>query len=196
MGQETMTAEAAWQALLEGNRRYVAGTLAHPHQSPQRRDEVVAGQHPFAIVLSCSDSRVPVEVLFDQGIGDIFVVRTAGNIVDDVALGSIEYAAKHLHVPLLVILGHQKCGAIAATAGGGEAPGHIASIVQILRPIVEGVRGQPGDVVENAVHANVRHLVAQLRSSQPILSHLVHEGRLKVVGAYYSLETGAVSLVE
>ena len=196
MGNATITAEAAWQALLEGNRRYVAGNLEHPHQTAARRSEVAAGQHPFAILLSCSDSRVPVEVLFDQGIGDIFVVRTAGNIADDVAIGSIEYAAEHLHVPLLVVLGHQKCGAIAATAGGGEAPGHIASIVKILHPIVEGVRGQPGDIVENAVHANVRHLVAQLQSCPPILAHLVHEGQLKVVGAYYSLDTGAVSLVD
>lgn len=196
MGNETMTAEATWQALLEGNRRYVAGTPLHPHQTIDRRNEVTAGQHPFAIVLSCSDSRVPVEILFDQGIGDIFVVRTAGNIVDDIAIGSIEYAAEHLHVPLLVVLGHQKCGAIAATAGGGEAPGHIASIVQVLNPIVEGVRGQPGDIVENAVHANVRHIVAMLRSCQPILAHLVQEGHLKIVGAYYNLETGAVSLVE
>ena len=195
MTQETGTAAAALQVLLEGNRRYVAGRPAHPHQAVERRGEVVAGQHPIAIILGCSDSRVPAEILFDQGIGDLFIVRTAGNVVDDVALGSIEYAAEHLHVPLLVVLGHQKCGAVAATVSGEVAPGHIASIVKAIRPIAHKVKGLPGDVVDNTVRANVVEIVAQLQSSQPILGHLVQAGRCKIVGAYYSLETGVVSLL-
>ncbi len=195
MSPTTMNADHALQTLLEGNKRYVADQTMHPHQSSERRNEVVAGQSPFAIVLTCSDSRVPAEILFDQGIGDVFVVRTAGNVADDVAVGSIEYAAEHLGSPLVVVLGHQKCGAVAATVDGGEAPGHIASIVKIIRPAVKEVQGQPGNVVENAVLANVRRTVDQIAHSQPMLAHLGHEGKLKVVGAYYSLETGEVTVV-
>ncbi len=195
MSPTTMNADQALQALLEGNKRYVAGQPRRPHQSIERRNEVIAGQSPFAVVLTCSDSRVPAEILFDQGIGDIFVVRTAGNVADDVAVGSIEYAAEHLGSPLVVVLGHQKCGAVAATADGGQAPGHIASIVEIIRPAVREALGQPGNVVENAVLANVRRTVDQLAHSQPILAHLGHEGKLKVVGAYYNLETGEVTVI-
>ena len=107
--------------------------MTHPHQNGQRRTETAAGQHPFAIVLSCSDSRVPPEMVFDQGFGDLFVVRTAGNITDDVAMGSLEYGAEHLHVPLIVVLGHEHCGAVEATLQGGEAPGHIGKIVPSIR---------------------------------------------------------------
>ena len=195
MTHTSMSPEQAWNLLLEGNQRYVAGQPAHVHQSIERRTEVVAGQHPGAIVLTCSDSRVPPEILFDQGIGDIFVVRTAGNVADDVALGSIEYAVEHLGVQLVVVLGHQKCGAVAATVQGGEVPGHLPSIVNAIKPAVDQTRGQGGDPVDNAVRANVRLIVAQLRACQPILAEQVHTGHLKVVGAYYSLETGAVSLI-
>lgn len=195
MTHTSISADQAWSLLLEGNQRFVAGQPIHWHQSLERRKEVVAGQHPFAIVLTCSDSRVPPEILFDQGIGDIFVVRTAGNVADDVALGSIEYAAEHLGVQLVVVLGHQKCGAVAATVQGGAAPGHLPSIVRAIQPAVEQTRGQGGDHVDNAVRANVGLIVAQLRTCQPILAELAHAGHLQVVGAYYSLETGAVSLI-
>lgn len=190
-----MNAEQALETLLAGNRRYTAGQLEHPHQTTARRGEVVAGQHPLAIVLTCSDSRVPAEILFDQGIGDIFVIRTAGHVVDDAALGSIEYAAEHLHVALLLVLGHQKCGAVAAAVSGSDVPGHIASIVRLIRPALVRAQGQPGDAVENVARANVLEVVAQIRSSPPVLAPLVREGRLQVVGAYYNLETGEVSLL-
>ena len=116
-----MTSEQALQTLLDGNKRFVAGQARHPNQSSERLAEVTRGQRPIAIVVSCSDSRIPPEIVFDQGLGDIFVVRTAGHVLDDAALASIEYAAEHLHVPLAVALGHQDCGAVKAAVGGGDA---------------------------------------------------------------------------
>jgi carbonic anhydrase len=161
----------------------------------RRRAELATTQHPYAIIVSCSDSRVGPEIVFDQGIGDIFVVRTAGHVLDDPGLGSIEYAVEHLGTHLIVVLGHERCGAVTAAASGGEAPGHIASIVRKIQPAVAEVKGQPGDLVENAMRANVRHVVHELKESHPILSEFVHEGKLKVVGARFDLDTGAVELV-
>ena len=143
--------------------------------------------------MSCADSRVPPELIFDQGLGDLFIIRVAGNVVSDTELGSLEYGAEHLHVPLLVVLGHQHCGAVTAAVEGGEAEGHIAALVNLLRPAVEKTQGMPGDHVENAVKANVEMVVKQLRSSTPVLAKLVSEGKLKVVGAVYSLDTGKVT---
>jgi carbonic anhydrase len=187
--------EAALKELLDGNKRYVAGQATHPHQSATRRIEVGKGQHPLAAILTCSDSRVPPEILFDQGIGDVFIVRDAGNIADDVALGSLEYAAEHLGTPLIVVLGHSKCGAVTATVQGGEAPGHIGSLIKLIQPAVEKTKGQPGDPIVNAIKANVQLVVEQLNTCQPILAHLVKAGKLKIVGAHYDLDSGAVELV-
>ena len=146
-----------------------------------------------AEILSCADSRVPPELIFDQGLGDIFVVRVAGNVAGDAELGSLEYGAEHLHIPLLVVLGHQHCGAVTAAVEGGEGEGHISALVHLLRPAVEQSKAMPGDRVENAVTVNVNLVVSQLRSSTPILSKLVKEGKLRIVGAVYSLETGKVT---
>jgi carbonic anhydrase len=157
---------------------------------------VAKGQKPFVIVVGCSDSRVGPEVVFDQGLGDLFVVRTAGNVVDDVALGSIEYAAEHFGVPVIFVLGHTRCGAVAAAVAGGEAPGHVGSIVEKIKPAVEVTKGKEGDAVDNAVRANVRNVVSQLRGSGPILSGLVKSGKLRVVGGCYDLDTGKVGMVE
>ena len=110
--------------------------MKRPNQGVERRKELVEGQHPFAIILCCSDSRVPPEVIFDQGLGDLFIVRTAGNVFDNIALGSIEYAVEHLEVPLLVVLGHGQCGAVTATVEGGHAPGHISNVVEAIQPAV------------------------------------------------------------
>jgi carbonic anhydrase len=183
------------QKLLDGNRRYVDGKPSHSNQTPERRNQVAKGQHPFAVVVSCSDSRVPPEIIFDQGIGDLFVVRVAGNIVDDGGLGSIEYAAEHLHVSLIVVLGHERCGAVEAAVKGGEAPGHIKSLVETIRPAVENARGRPGDLAENAMRGNVKLVVDRLKASKPILEHLVHKGTLSVIGARYDLDDGQVTLI-
>ena len=171
----------------------MAGKSKFPNTDAKRRTEISKGQHPFAIIVGCSDSRVPPEVLFDRGLGDIFIIRTAGNVVDDVAIGSIEYAAEHLGVQLCVVLGHSKCGAVDATMKGGEMPGHIGSIASKIKPAVDKAKGKPGHAWLNCVNANVDKIVEDLKSSKPIIHELIGHGRLRVVGATYDIESGAVS---
>ncbi|MFB2935069.1 carbonic anhydrase [Aerosakkonemataceae cyanobacterium BLCC-F154] len=190
-----ITADRAWEILKSGNERYVAKKLSHPHQTEQRITELATGQHPFAIVLGCADSRVPPEIIFDRGLGDLFVIRVAGNIVDDAVVGSIEYAAEELNTPLLVVLGHERCGAVTAAVKGGEVPGHISTLVKAIQPAVKSVQGLPGDPIENAVKANVRIVVSQLKSNQPIVSELVKSNKLKIVGARYDLDSGKVDII-
>lgn len=183
--------------LKEGNRRYTSGNLQHPGQTTERRTELAKSQHPFAVVLSCSDSRVPPEIVFDQGLGDLFVVRVAGNVIDDHGLGSIEYAVDHLGVRLILILGHQSCGAVKAAketiTAKGKAPGHIQSLVTAIKPAVEAT--VYGDL-DATIKANVKHVVDALRSSTPILKGKVDSGEMKVIGGYYNLDTGAVSFLD
>ncbi|HTS18241.1 MAG TPA: carbonic anhydrase [Verrucomicrobiae bacterium] len=191
-----VSADDAITRLKAGNERFVAGNLLHPNATPDRRADVAKGQAPFAIIVGCSDSRVGPEVVFDQGLGDLFVVRTAGNVVDDVALGSIEYAADHLGAPVILVLGHTRCGAVAAAVAGGEAPGHIGSIVEKIEPAVKATKGMAGDPVDNAVRANVRNVVRHLHNASPILSKLIKAGKLRVVGACYDLDSGRVDYLE
>jgi len=193
-----ISADAARQRLIAGNARYVAGKpLRMDHAS--RREAVAPAQMPFAIVLGCSDSRVPPEILFDQGLGDIFTVRVAGNIADDLAIGSMEYAVEHFATPLIIVLGHQHCGAVgaavAAVASGTLPPPHIASLVSALRPAVEASKGMPGDPVENAITTHVRQTVDALKASGPVLADAVARGRLAIAGAEYHLATGRVGFV-
>jgi carbonic anhydrase len=187
-------AEEAIARLRDGNRRFADGKATHDHQGPQRRNEVAKGQKPFAIVVSCSDSRVGPEIVFDQGLGDLFVVRTAGNVVDDVGLGSIEYAVEHFGTPLILVLGHNRCGAVSAAVSGGEAPGHVRAVVDAILPAVEKVKDQPGDPVANAVRANVREVVKRLQTAAPILPDRIKAGKLKIIGACYDLDDGRVEL--
>ena len=189
---KSVSAAEAWERLVLGNKRYVSGKMAHPRENKKRRAEIAKMQKPFVIILSCSDSRVPPEILFDQGLGDVFVIRTAGNVVDSIALGSIEYAVEHLGVKLIVVLGHERCGAVSATVKGGEVPGHIASIVQKIKPAVKAAKKQKGDLVENAVRENVKRIVKELKASEPILSEFVEEHGLKVIGARYDLDSGKI----
>ncbi len=189
----------ALQKLLEGNARFVAGQSAHPHQDGTRRTELAAGQKPFAVVIGCADSRTSPEILFDQGLGDLFVVRLAGNIVDDAALGSVEFAVAQLGAKLIVVLGHEKCGAVKATVGvlnGDPAPAnHIASIVEAIKPAAQAAKDQQGDAVENAIRENVHGVVERLKLAMPVLAPLVKSGELKVVGARYDLDDGKVEIV-
>lgn len=187
------TADQALQRLLAGNQRYVAARQEHPDQAPARRAELSGGQQPFAIILGCADSRVPPEVIFDQGLGALFVVRVAGNVVDNVVLGSIEYAAAHLHTPLIVVLGHSKCGAIEATIAGGELEGHLPDLAAAIQPAVDQAKSLPGDPLDNAVVANATMVAERLRSAEPVLSELVCAGKLKVIAAKYDLDTGVVA---
>ena len=191
--EEKVTADSALAELKSGNARHVEHRYQHPHQTADRERQLTSGQHPHAQILSCSDSRVPPELIFDQGLGDLFIVRVAGNVAADTELGSLEYGAEHLHIPLLVVLGHQHCGAVTAAVDGSEAQGHIRALVNLLHPAVEKTRGLPGDAVENAVKANVEMVVKQLRTSTPILAGLVSQGKVRVVGAVYSLDTGKVT---
>jgi carbonic anhydrase len=195
MKSDIVNADEALKRLTEGNKRYVVGKFIRPHQTSVRRAELIDGQHPFAIVLGCSDSRIPVELVFDQGVGDLFVVRVAGNIADDVALGSIEYAAAHLHVPLAVVMGHGSCGAVAATASGGELEGHLPVIATAIRPAVDKVKTQQGDLVNNAARANAVMVADKLKSSKPVLSELVRSGKLTIVAAFYDIKSGKVEFI-
>ncbi len=187
---------ADWQRLLAGNARFVAGTSQHPHQNSVRRTETASGQKPFAIVVGCADSRTSPELLFDQGIGDLFVVRLAGNIVDDAALGSVEFAVAKLGAKLIVVLGHEKCGAVSAAVdavkGAAAPPGHIGAVVEAIKPAAASVHGQAGDAVENAVKANVRNVVERLKNASPVLAPHLKSGELSVVGAHYDLDDGKV----
>lgn len=182
--------------LLDGNQRYIAGQLAHPHQALARRIETACGQNPFAAILTCSDSRVPPEIVFDCGLGDLFVVRVAGNVLDDVVLGSIEYAAEHLGVSLVMVLGHSHCGAVTAAVGCEHCHGCISSLTERLQPAITQASAAGGDMIEATITANIALTVAALRASQPILAQRIAAGALQVVGAHYDLDTGRVELLD
>ncbi len=193
--EKGVSSEVALQRLMLGNKRFVNSKLKHENQTAKRRAELTKGQHPFAVVVTCSDSRVAPEILFDQGLGDIFVIRVAGNIVDDNAMGSIEYAVEHLGVNLVVVLGHTKCGAVGATVQGGEAPGHIKSICDAIKPSVEKAKTQDGDVTDNAIINNIIAVTQKIMESEPILKELVHENKISVAPAEYDITTGKVTLL-
>ena len=195
--QPTVAPAEAISKLNQGNGRYTSGTLQHPGQTAERRTELANTQHPFATILSCSDSRVPPEIVFDQGLGDLFIVRVAGNVINDEVLGSIEYSVDHLGSRLILVLGHQSCGAVKAAketiAAKGKAPGHIESLVTAIKPAVEATAK---DDLETTIKANVKHVVETLRSSTPILKAKVDSGQVQVIGGYYSLATGAVTFLD
>jgi carbonic anhydrase len=190
-----LTPDAALQQLMAGNQRFVAGTRSMPHQDGAWLDIVANGQAPFATILSCADSRVVPEIAFDQGIGDLFVTRVAGNIAATAAIASTEYAVSLLGVPLCLVLGHERCGAVTAALAGGSWPGAIGSLTQAIQPAIAISQNQPGDRLTNAVKANVQMQVARLQRS-PLLTAAMQTGALKIVGAYYDLDTGTVSLVD
>lgn len=194
LAPSSLSPEEALQRLLDGNQRFTGHHLEHPDQSEERVLELTQSQHPFATVLSCADSRVAAEIIFDQGLGDIFDVRVAGNIATPEVVGSIEYAVELLETPLLMVLGHERCGAVTAAVKNEPLPGEIGTFVQAILPAVNQVKGQPGDAVDNAVTANVRYQVEQvLRSS--LVRDRQRSGQLQVVGARYDLDTGTVTLV-
>lgn len=190
-----MPAEDALKKLIEGNNRFAASNALHPNQNAQRIKETGKGQNPFAVIVSCSDSRVPPEIIFDQGIGDLFIVRVAGNIVDSHALGSIEYAVEHLGANLVVVLGHERCGAVDAAVKGGEAHGHIAGIVKAIAPSVKKSKNEKGDLLENSIRNNAEETARIIKTSKPVLEHLVKEGRLTVIPARYDLDDGKVEFM-
>lgn len=192
----TMNSDQALQALKDGNQRFIDGTPTRPHQDKTRLNEVASGQSPFVAILSCADSRVPPEVIFDQGLGDVFVIRVAGNIAaDPTVMASLEFAVGSLGTPLILVLGHQYCGAVAAAVKGDALPGHLNSLVQAIKPAVEQVQGQAGDTVDNAVTANVQRVVEQLKNTAPIIADKFNTSALKIVGARYNLDSGTVEFL-
>ncbi|OUL35140.1 carbonic anhydrase [Nostoc sp. T09] len=191
---QSLTPDAALQKLIEGNQRFIQHQPQYPDQSAARLQEVAQAQHPFATILSCADSRVPAEIVFDQGIGDIFDVRIAGNIATPEALGSIEYAVTLLNSPLLMVLGHERCGAVTAAVQKEELLGDISTFVKAIKPAVDKVKNQPGDAVENAVVANVQYQIEQLKRSR-LLTERLKSGQLKIVGGRYDLDTGKVGII-
>jgi carbonic anhydrase len=190
------SADVVLQELKQGNAHHVAHADTHPRNSAARQRELVQGQHPHATVLSCADSRVPPEIVFDQGLGDLFTVRSAGNVAGDVELGSIEYAVAHLETPLLVVMGHQHCGAVTAAVEGGEVLGHTGAFLTPIMPAVTQARARSGNVIEDAVTINVQRVVDQLRTSRPVLADYVARGKLRVVGAVCALDTGQVTWLQ
>ena len=202
-----ITSRQALAQLRDGNRRFVAGVRSHEILTDQsRRDELANKQDPFAIILGCSDSRVPAELVFDQGLGDLFVIRVAGNIVASSQIGSVEFAAERFGTPLVVVLGHSRCGAVFATLEQLQRPRdsrsrNLRSIVDRVRPSVEGLlatdlRHDPEELVRQAVRTNVRVSASQLRHGSEILEELIQKGDLLVVGAEYSLDTGVVEFFD
>lgn len=192
--QKEITPDTALKELLDGNDRFVKAKRRSPNQSLKRLQEVAKGQKPFASILGCADSRFPSEIVFDQGLGDLFVCRVAGNVVTPEETGSLEFGSLVLGTKLIMVVGHEKCGAVDATIKGASVPGQIGSLLAAIKPSVEKSQGQPGDKLENAVKANILQQVENLKSS-PVLSQLIKEGKLKIVGGYYDLDTGRVSLV-
>jgi len=190
--------DEALRILKEGNARYVGGKLQHPHQGPERRALTAGqGQHPLAAVLTCSDSRVPPEIIFDQGIGDLFVVRVAGNVSATDEVGSIEYAVDRRSAPLVVVLGHTQCGAVGAVLDNTKLPPNIANLVEPIKPAVDKAReanlGAAQDVLlKAAITANVWQAMEDMLRLSPVIREKVKAGKVKLVGALYDLDTGQV----
>lgn len=195
---ETVTAEQAKQLLEEGNKRFVSGSILNKDLTQARRENLDKnGQKPFAVVLTCSDSRVPPELIFDQALGDLFVVRVAGNVVDPVAMGSIEYGAEHLGAPVILVLGHSHCGAVKASVDGGEAPGSIGSIVAKIKPLVDKAKGTgaTGDALYQKVEdENITAVAAEVEKS-PVIEHLIGQKKATILSAKYDINSGAVTFV-
>jgi len=189
--------QAPIDKLKAGNKKFVSGHPIHPHETLDRIRELKKGQTPFVVIVSCSDSRVPPELVFDQGFGDVFSIRTAGNIIGDYELGSIEYAIEHLHCKLIVVLGHENCGAIQAYASSGNEEhngDHIQNLVNYIAS-EEEEKNVPDSLRSNIdilVKANIAHGVNFLRSSTPVLKPLVDKNEITIIGAYYDLDSGRV----
>ncbi len=195
--------DAVLKKLLEGNKRFANGEAAQPRRKPADFVPLAEGQAPMAIIVGCADSRVSPELIFDQGVGDLFVVRVAGNVVSSAGAaikGSIEFAVAELGARLIIVLGHTACGAVKAAIAHIDAndtlPGAIRELVDIIRPAAASVRGKPGDKLENATKANVKQGIERIKTLDPILSEFVKKGELKVVGGVYDLATGVVNMVD
>ena len=199
---QRVDSDRALQMLIEGNKRFDAGQILHPGRTPEDFKPLAAGQYPIAAIVSCADSRVAPEILFDQGIGDLFIIRIAGNYIDGAGAsvkGSIEYAVAELNVPLIMVLGHSQCGAVKAAIkhlhDHDALPGEINNLVNSIKPAVVETEGKPGDPLENAIEANVRRGVARLNTLGPVIAPAIKAGKVKAVGGVYDLSTGVVKML-
>jgi carbonic anhydrase len=189
---DNLSAVDALQLLKDGNNRYMEDRVEHPHEGKQHRVEISIAQHPFAIILGCADSRVIPELIFDRGMGDLFVIRLAGNIADDAVIASIEYAIEHLGTQLIVVLGHENCGAVKAAVNHETSAGKINSLMYYIEPALNCVFSSAENLLERVIRTHVRHMVDLISSAEPILSIECQKGNLTVLPAYYSLSTGKV----
>jgi carbonic anhydrase len=191
--QSTLSTDAALTELMDGNKRFTTGRLtAHDQDLAILKQNTIEKQEPFAAVLSCADSRVPVELVFDQSIGHLFVTRVAGNVVTPEIIASLEYGAAVLGTKVILVMGHASCGAVKATIQGKQVPGQISALYPHIQPAVD----QAGPNLEAATKANAKIQASLLREASPVISGLVREGKLKVVSGYYNLDTGAVTLLD
>lgn len=204
MSAPQLTPQQAFQRLVEGNARFVSGSQEHPNQDVVRRESLAQGQNPFAMIFGCADSRLAAEIIFDLGLGDAFVVRTAGQVVGNAALGSLEYGVAELNIPLVVILGHDSCGAVTAAQQSwetGKMPGgFIRDLVEELMPAVVQTQREAGETgepptVNDMVRVNTRQTAERIQDQSRIISRAVEEGRTAVVGMFYHLHDGKAELV-
>jgi carbonic anhydrase len=194
-----LTPALAWRRLREGNERFVSGESRHPNQDAARRSSLLEGQNPFAVIFGCADSRLAAEIIFDLGLGDAFVVRTAGQVIDDAVLGSLEYSISELKVPLIAILGHDSCGAVTATKGAVETgempPGFIRDLVERITPSVLTAKRNGQEEVNDMVVEHVKQTAQRLADSSRVISDAIEEGRVAVIGLSYKLGEGQAALV-
>jgi carbonic anhydrase len=196
-GQVKISPDEALLRLKEGNQRFINGKSTKPRQDFNRIKEVAAAQYPFATIIGCSDSRVPNEIIFDQGLGDLFIVRTAGQVSSYASWGSIEFAEEVLGTKLIVVLGHTQCGAVNAAVNLPEVPGHIITLINAIKPAVEKAKkSEPKNLLDAAIRENVAMQVEQLKGLEPVLAKRVREGSIKIIGGLYDLHTGKIEFFE
>lgn len=182
------------ELLENGNLRFSSNKTIHPNQKYSRLQELLKGQNPFATILTCSDSRVVPEFIFDRGIGDLFVIRNAGNIVDKTVLGTIEYAVEHLHTPVLIVLGHSSCGAVTAAVKGGPCCRNLESIMKKLEPAVDK-KASKNTAIKNSILKNVNLSIEKIKKSKPVIADLVKSKKVQIIGAVYDIKTGKVEFL-
>ncbi len=187
--------DLALEKLIDGNKRYQLASQTYPHQTVDRRQALRGSQKPFAVILGCADSRVPPELIFDRGLGDLFVIRVAGHVVDDTVLASVEFAVTLLGVPLVMVLGHSQCGAVEASISGADLPGSLSKVAAAIQPAVAAAEELPGDLVDNATKTNANMTAIQLANRSLLLAQSVEDEEVIIMAAFYDLDTGAVELL-